>query len=70
MAELPRDVYYHFEDKHGVTELTLMKLVRCENCKHWSGRHLCKVFSKYGTVETLPNDFCSYGEQEDGHETD
>ena len=48
------------------------EIVRCEDCKHWMtvvmnpASGLCKWHSKFGTVTTKHNDFCSYGEREEG----
>ena len=39
-------------------------LVRCGECKMWMSEHLCQWWSRYGTVETDADDFCSYGERE------
>ena len=37
------------------------RLVYCEKCDYWQNRHLCKFWSKHGTIETVEDDFCSYG---------
>ena len=39
------------------------RLVYCEECDYWQNRHLCKFWSKHGTIETVEDDFCSYGYQ-------
>ena len=39
-------------------------IVRCRECKMWMSEHLCQWWSRYGTVETDADDFCSYGERE------
>ena len=42
------------------------ELVRCKDCKHYHP-YYCKVWSKFGTVQTSEFDFCSYAERrEDG----
>ena len=38
-------------------------IVRCGECKMWMSEHLCQWWSRYGTVETDADDFCSYGER-------
>ena len=38
-------------------------IVRCKDCKRWKNKHLCEAWSRYGTIETKENDFCSYGEK-------
>ena len=40
-------------------------IVRCGECKMWMSEHLCQWWSRYGTVETDADDFCSYGERKD-----
>lgn len=40
-------------------------IVRCKDCEWYLNDHLCTQFSKYGTIETEPDDFCSYGEVRD-----
>lgn len=39
-------------------------IVRCGECKMWMSEQLCQWWSRYGTVETDADDFCSYGERE------
>ena len=39
-------------------------IVRCQECKMWMSEQLCQWWSRYGTVETDADDFCSYGERE------
>ena len=41
----------------------VVKVVRCKDCVFWKNRHLCRVFSIHGTVDTNAEDFCSYGER-------
>ena len=43
-------------------------LVRCKDCRLWSGNqetmhnnHLCRNWSKFGSINTSADDFCSYG---------
>ena len=38
-------------------------IVHCGECKMWMSEHLCQWWSRYGTVETDADDFCSYGER-------
>lgn len=40
-------------------------IVRCGECKMWMSEHLCQWWSRYGTVETDADDFCSYGERKE-----
>ena len=40
-------------------------IVHCRECKYWRNEHLCQGWSKFGTIETDADDFCSYGERED-----
>ena len=39
----------------------LVKVVRCESCKHWKNEHICESLSRYGTFETPKNFYCGYG---------
>ena len=47
-----------------VNALPSIDIVRCGECKMWMSEHLCQWWSRYGTVETDADDFCSYGERE------
>ena len=38
-------------------------VVRCKDCKHWLNGHLCKHWSRHGTIETGAYDYCSYGRE-------
>lgn len=41
-----------------------VSVVRCKECKHWLNEHICTHWSGYyGTIETIADDFCSYGER-------
>lgn len=35
----------------------------CKDCAHFQNGHLCKHWSKHGTIEVKPDDFCSYAER-------
>lgn len=39
------------------------EIIRCKDCKHWLHEHLCIELSKYGTIETLPNEYCNRAER-------
>ena len=48
----------------------VVPVVRCENCVHWSDSNQCERPELAGNrwhddkyFETLPDDFCSYGER-------
>ena len=47
-----------------VDDAPSIDIVRCRECKMWMSEHLCQWWSRYGTVETDADDFCSYGERE------
>ena len=54
----------------GTAIETPNELVRCKDCKWWSGNpetmhnnHLCRNWSKFGSINTSANDYCSYGER-------
>ena len=47
-----------------------VELVRCKDCRWWNGNsetmhnnHLCRNWSKFGSINTSADDFCSYGER-------
>lgn len=42
----------------------VVEVIRCKDCKHWQNGHLCKVFSRFGTIETDEDGFCYKGEEE------
>lgn len=37
------------------------EIVHCKDCINWSNRHLCEVWSRYGTMETKPDFYCGHG---------
>lgn len=46
----------------------VLDIVRCKDCRWWSGsqetmhnNHLCRNWSKFGSISTSADDFCSYG---------
>ena len=41
----------------------VVEVVRCKDCKRWKNKHLCEAWSRYGTIETKADQFCSYGEK-------
>ena len=48
----------------AIAEQEPIDIVRCGKCKYWMNEHLCQWWSRYGTIETDADDFCSYGERE------
>ena len=47
-----------------------VEVVRCKDCRWWNGNsetmhnnHLCRNWSKFGSIDTGADDFCSYGER-------
>jgi hypothetical protein len=44
-------------------EAEWVEIVRCKDCKHWLHEHQCIELSEFGTIETLPNEFCSRAER-------
>ena len=47
-------------------------IVRCKDCKWWNGNpetmhnnHLCRNWSKFGSINTSADDFCSCGERKE-----
>ena len=41
----------------------LSDVVYCKDCINFLNNHICLHLSRYGTVETKPDDYCSYGEK-------
>lgn len=39
------------------------EIVRCKDCRFWKNEHLCLVMSRYGTMETKAEHYCSWGER-------
>ena len=44
-------------------DLEVEPLSCCEDCINFYNNHLCLHWSKYGTIEVKPYDFCSYFEE-------
>lgn len=42
----------------------LVRVVRCKDCRFFAPS-LCRKWSRYGTIMTKQNDFCSYGDRKD-----
>lgn len=68
MAELPKDMIYHYESKDGLSvTVTMTELVRCKDCKFFNP-HIreCEGIGKWFGLEGEwdENDFCSKGEKE------
>lgn len=79
-AEWIRNIYADFEHYENRDDWTTpitnvlaviddapsIDIVRCAECKCWLNDHICTHWSGYyGTIETIADDFCSYGERED-----
>ena len=39
------------------------EIVLCKDCINFYNNHLCLHWSKHGSIETKPDDYCSYGER-------
>lgn len=39
------------------------ELVRCKDCRFWKNEHLCLVMSRYGSIDTKAEHYCSWGER-------
>ena len=59
----------YYEEDEWATPLNVLdsapsiEIISCRECKMWMSEHLCQWWSRYGTVETDADDFCSYGER-------
>lgn len=38
------------------------QIIRCKDCKHYSP-FICRAWSKYGTIQTIPEGFCYKAER-------
>ena len=55
---------YRYVSEHQIDDAPSIDICFCRECKMWMSEHLCQWWSRYGTVETDADDFCSYGERE------
>lgn len=62
------DEEVEYSHNYGQTEVYLVRpeaeridIVRCKDCFNYMNGHLCVEMSKFGTIETKPMDYCSYG---------
>ena len=39
------------------------EITHCKDCIHWINKHLCEIWSRYGTIETKPDFYCGFGER-------
>ena len=56
---MPFAVFGNYKDK----DCPLIEVINCKDYINFLNNHLCLHWSKYGTIETKPDDFCSYGER-------
>lgn len=40
-----------------------VNVVRCKDCRFWKNEHLCLVMSRYGSIDTKAEHYCSWGER-------
>lgn len=40
-------------------------IVRCKDCRFWKNEHLCLVMSRYGSIDTKAEHYCSWGERKE-----
>lgn len=45
------------------------QIARCEYCKHWQNEHICQYYSRFGTIETTYDDYCSKGKRKADDQT-
>ena len=65
---LPKDIIIHIDTELAGDEVRVIAepqggLVRCKDCRFWKNEHLCLVMSRYGSMETKAEHFCSWGER-------
>lgn len=46
-----------------IKDLSSIDIIKCNDCINYLNNHLCLHWSRHGTIETNPDDFCSYGEK-------
>ena len=65
---LPQDRILHIDTeivdgKVNVTAEWQGELVRCKDCRFWKNEHLCLVMSRYESIDTKAEHYCSWGER-------
>ena len=70
-------VYYGYAESfiNDAPTIDAVPVVRCKDCKHWKfaqhiNDNLCHRFDGDPWIPTEPNDFCSYGERQEGADND
>lgn len=53
---------YDLEGKHCGNEY-MGEVITCKDCRFWKNEHLCLVMSKYGSIGTKAEHYCSWGER-------
>lgn len=48
---------------HKIKGVPSVQIVRCKDCLNFYNNHLCLHWSKYGSIDVKPDDFCSIGEK-------
>ncbi len=43
----------------------VVDVIRCRDCKYFENNHVCLFNSRFGTIETTEDDYCSKGEREE-----
>lgn len=67
MAELPRDMIFHYYSEDGNTiKIDATELIRCRDCKHKNIENA--VWTCPFGLPGGPDFFCLYGTREDGEE--
>jgi len=68
--ELTTEILRLRRELRGLPSADVVQVVRCENCVHWSDSNQCARPELSGSrwhdakyFETMPDDFCSYGER-------
>lgn len=56
-----RDFYLRL--RKVMYDLSTEEIIHCKDCINFYNNHLCLHWSKHGTIEVKPDDFCSYGEK-------
>lgn len=55
--------FFYSKAREMMSNLPSEEIIHCKDCINFYNNHLCLHWSKHGTIEVEPDDFCSYGEK-------
>ena len=67
---LPQDRIFHIDTELAGDEVRVVgewqgEIVRCKDCRFWKNEDLCLVMSRYGSIDTKAEHYCSWGERKE-----